>query len=268
MSSEDVIDRAHARCLHRAEDGVAALEVYEDDRYRWLQSDSGMLHSVMDRRAPERLVLPYTRAMMAGLLFVDTPRAVHMLGLGGASQLRFLRHHFANACITAWESEQHVIDIARRYFDVPGDDENLRIIHQDVRTDIAVDDPSADLILVDLFAADGLPPWVRGKTLHECCRRRLDRHGVQVTNLWVDADDEFLGVMDGVQRAYGERTLVLPVPGFRNLIVLAFNASPRLDFASLVERASVLGERTGIDYVDLLERMRESNYSNDTGFVL
>lgn len=227
-----------------------------------------MLHSLMDRHSPERLVLPYTKAMMAGLLFIDTPRTVHMLGLGGASQLRFLRHHFPGVHITAWESEGHVIDIARRYFHVPDGEPDVCIVHRDVRTDLAVDDPSADLILVDLFAAGGMPSWMREKTLHECCRRRLAPHGVQITNLWVDADDELLDVMRGVERAYGERTLVLPVPGYRNLVVLAFNTAPRLDFEHLDARARALGERTGIDCLELLARMRESNYSDDTGFVL
>ena len=57
------------------------------------QNDDGTLHSLMDRRSPERLVLPYTAAMMAALLFIDAPRSVSMLGLGAGSQARFLRHY-------------------------------------------------------------------------------------------------------------------------------------------------------------------------------
>jgi spermidine synthase len=265
---EAVIDRAHARLLHRTGHQSGAFEVYEDDRYRWLQNDDGTLQSLMDRRSPERLVLPYTAAMMAGLLFVDTPRSVLMLGLGGASHVRFLRHYFAETRITVRESEPDVIDIARRHFGFADVDERIRIVNEDARTDLAVDDPSTNLILVDLFAAGGLPPWVREKSLHACCRRRLDSHGVQVTSLWVDADDEFLDVMSGVQKAYDKRTLVLTVPGYRNLVVLAFKTTPRLDFASLEERAIALGERTGLDYIAMLDRMRESSYFDQTGFVL
>ncbi len=261
------IDRSNARLVQRTQLGPAALEVYEDHRYRWLQNDDGTLQSLMDRRLPERLVLPYTVAMMAGLLFIDAPRSVLMLGLGGGSQARFLRHYFADACITAWESNAEVIDIARHHFHLPDENSRVRIINEDVRIGVADESLPADLILLDLFAADGLPAWVRHETLHQRCRRRLDRHGVLVCNLWVDADDECLEVMGGVQKAFDARTLVLNVPGYRNLIALAFNDTPCLAFAELRSRASTLTESTGLDYTGMLNAMRESNASDDAGFV-
>lgn len=265
---EDVIDRAGARLLQRTHNGSAPVEVYEDDRYRWLQNHNGTLQSLMDRRSPERLVLPYTQAMMTGLLFVDAPKSVLMLGLGGASQLRFLRHYFADTPITAWESDAQVIAVARRYFGLSDEDEGVHIFNQDARTGVAAGDQSADLILLDLFGADGSPPWVRQAAFHENCRRRLDDHGVLVANLWVDADDEFLAIMDGVQAAFEQRTLVLPVPGYRNHIVFAFKGAAHLEFATLQARATSLARHTGVDCGGFIGGMRESNLSDDTGFVV
>jgi spermidine synthase len=265
---EDLIDRAGARLLHRTRGGPAPLEVYEDHRYRWLQNHNGTLQSLMDRRSPERLVLPYTQAMMTGLLFVDAPKSVLMPGLGGASQLRFLRHYFADTHITAWESDAQVITVARRYFGLPDRDEGVRIFNRDARTAVAADDLSADLILLDLFGADGSPPWVRQAAFHENCRRRLDDDGVLVANLWVDADDEFLAIMDGVQAAFHKRTLVLRVPGYRNHIVFAFKGAAHLEFATLQARAASLARHTGVDCGDFIVGMRESNLSDGTGFVV
>jgi len=263
-SIEQIIDRERARLLDRA---GATFEVYEDDRYRWLQHRDGTLHSLMDRQAPERLVLPYTCAMMAGLLFVEDARSVLMLGLGGASQVRFLRHHFPSIRITAWESDTQVIDVARRHFGIKDATDSMLIVNQDVRAGITGTSPSADLILLDLFGGDGPPAWLREPEVYARCRRQLSPDGVLAANLWADSDDEFLGVMDGIGEVFERRTLVLCVPGYRNLVVLAFAGQPRLDFAGLRERATGLGARTDLNCVGLLEAMRESNYTDTNGFV-
>jgi spermidine synthase len=260
-------DHGDARLLYRAGHGSSAIAVYENDCYRWLQNENGTLHSLLDLHSPQRLILPYTQAMMAALLFIDAIDSVLMLGLGGASQARFLRHHFAHARITVLESNADVIDVARRYFDLSDDNEKLRVSNKSARTDIATDGPPADLILMDLFCADGLPSWVRDKALHQRCRHRLGIQGVLAANLWVDTDDEHLRVMDGVQEAFENRTLVLGVPGYRNLVVLAFNNTPPLDFATLGRRAAMLGDQTGLDFTAQLVTMRESNFSDETGFV-
>ena len=264
---EQVIDRARARLLDRGSDAHASFEVYEDEHYRWLQNRDGTLHSLMDRRAPERLVLPYTNAMMAGLLFVEDARSVLMLGLGGASQARFLRHHFPDVRITAWESDAQVIDMARRHFGLDDANGSILIVNQDVRAGIAGAGPAADLVLLDLFDADGLPAWLREPDVYALCRRQLAPDGVLAANLWVDGDDEFLGVMDGIQAVFESRTLVLCVPGYRNLVVLAFASRPRLDFAGLHARAAALGARTDLDCAALLDALRESNYTDANGFV-
>ena len=246
----------------------AAFEVYEDDRYRWLQTPDGTLHSLMDRRAPECLVLPYTAAMMGGLLFLDAPGSVLMLGLGGGSQARFLRHHFPDAPITAWERDAEVVAIARRDFGLGEEDDGVRIIVDDARSVIDFDGPAADLILLDLFGAGGMSSWMREAAIYKSYRRHLAGDGVLAANFWIDEGDEFLEVLNGIQRAFEERTLLLAVPGYRNFVVLAFKTTPRLDFAHLDQRAVELGERTGVDFRDLVAGMRECNYSDENGFVL
>lgn len=267
LSRHAPFDLGEARLLERVDEDGATFEVLENDRYRWLQTGDGTLQSAMDHRSPERLVLPYTVTMMAALLFVDDPRSVLMLGLGGGSQARFLRHHFPDADITAWEQDEAVVAMARRHFALDSD-AAVRIVNEDARAVVDFVGPPVDLVLLDLFGTGGMSPWMREARVYKGCRRRLAPHGVLAANLWVEPDDEFLGVLDGVQKAFGERTLLLTVPGYRNLVALAFDQPPPLDFAHLRPRAETLSERTGIDFGALLESMRESNYSDESGFVL
>jgi spermidine synthase len=206
---EDLIDRERARLLARTGEEAGAFEVYEDERYRWLQTRDGTLHSLMDRRAPARLLLPYTAAMMAGLLFVDAPGSVLMLGLGGASQARFLRRHFPDTLITAWERDTEVVEIARRDFGLAEEDDGIHIVTDDARSVIDFDGPPADLILLDLFGAGGMSPWIREAGIYKSCRRHLARDGVLVANFWIDEDDEFLDVLNGIQRAFEERATAI-----------------------------------------------------------
>jgi spermidine synthase len=222
----------------------------------------------MDRRAPARLVLPYTAAMMAALLFMPAPRQAFMLGLGGASQVRFLRYHFTAARITAWESDARTIALARRHFALPGERDGVQVIHQDAHAGIAVHDGSADLILVDLFSAQGLAPLVHARALHDDCRRTLAAEGVLAANLWVESDDESLHVMAGLQDAFAGHTLVLTLPGYRNMVVLAFNGTPCLEFARLRERATELNAHTGLDYENMLKVLRQNNRSDANAFSL
>lgn len=261
-------EQGEARLLQRVRHPGATVEVYEDDGHRWLQNGNGTLQSLMDRRAPERLVLPYTARMMAALLFMDAPEKILMLGLGGASHARFLHHHYPEARISAFEAHPQIIALARRYFHLPGEAQGLRVINADVGAGFDATDGSADLILLDVFDAQGLPPWVPEEALQMRCRRALGEAGVLSANLWVDADDEHLSVLHGMQAAFEHRILALGMPGYRNLVVLAFKNPPRLDFATLATRAARLSQRTDLDFAAMLDALRASNASDASGFLL
>src|SRR5882724_10656236 len=74
---------------------------------------------------PDELVLSYTRAMMAFLLFHPRPEHVVMIGLGGGSLTKFVYRNLPDARTTVIESEPKVIAVARQYFHLPPDDGRL-----------------------------------------------------------------------------------------------------------------------------------------------
>jgi spermidine synthase len=207
--------------------------------------------------------------MATVLLFLEQPATALLLGLGGGSLVRFLRAHRAGLDITVVERDRAVVSIAREFFEIPEDGPDFRVVEADARSAVTEREPQADLIFADLFDGGGLPGWIREAPVYAACRNHLSPGGALVSNLWVDKDDESLRVMGGIREAFDGRTLVITLEGYRNLIVLAFDAPPaHLDFCTLYERAEDLGARTAIDFPRLLTGMRDANLVDDQGFVL
>src|SRR5438270_10265377 len=89
---------------------------------RRLQFDLYTVQSAMHRQHPDRLILAYTRKMMACLLFNRTPARILLLGLGGGSLAKFCYRHLPDSSITAVELNPDVIAL-REEFHIPPDNE-------------------------------------------------------------------------------------------------------------------------------------------------
>lgn len=252
----------------RLGDGAQAMEIGEDGKTRWLRYVGGAVQSRMDLAAPQRLVLPYTRAMMTALLFVEAPGHAALLGLGGGSLARFLRHAFPAVRITAVERHRAVIDAARERFLLPGESEGCAVLEGDARE--RVDELEVvDLLAVDLFEENGLPAWVGGAEFCTRCHDRLRPGGALAANLWLTSDDEFLAVVGGLNEAFDRRVLLVPVAGYRNIIALAFPRRPAAgDFATLYRRAAALEARTGLALARFVAGMRGANLHDERSLIL
>lgn len=163
-----------------------APRVSEAGGLRSLRFDHSTVQSVMSVSEPDALVLDYTRAMMAFLLFVPQPRHILMIGLGGGSLAKHCLRALPQARVTVVEIDSAVIDLRER-FAIPPDDERFRVICGDgavhVRDAAAGE---ADVLLVDGFLADGLPAELGTADFYASCRRMLAPGGVLVLNHWKD----------------------------------------------------------------------------------
>ncbi|MCP5155356.1 MAG: fused MFS/spermidine synthase [Ectothiorhodospiraceae bacterium] len=258
MSAGPRPDPTRTRLLERVGLGTDAWEVWEDDHLRWLQLGDGTVQSMMHRDRPAALALPYTRAMAASLLFEPRPQTALLLGLGGGSLARFLGATVPGIGLRAAELDPEVVRLARTYFALPPGLDAIAVA--DARIVLADQPDPADLVLVDLFGVEGLPRFVLEPDLYRLIRMRLSPAGIVVANLWVRDDDEFLGVIGGMREVFDGRVLVIDVPGFRNLVAIAF-ASPAAGhpIAELRARARELRHRTGVDFGSLVERLTVCN---------
>lgn len=146
---------------------------------------STLIQSCMRLDDPLDLVLDYTRAMMGFLLIEPAPRSILMIGLGGGSMLKYMHKHLPEADITTVEISQDVIDL-RQDFHIPPDDARMRIIWADGARFVRQPPQRYDVILVDGFSGEGLPPVLCSRSFYTHCRSALTPDGVLVANVQAD----------------------------------------------------------------------------------
>nr|WP_315254994.1 fused MFS/spermidine synthase [uncultured Duganella sp.] len=142
-----------------------------------------MVQSEMRLSRPDQLVLGYVRAMMCFVLFQPRPEHIVMVGLGGGSLAKFCYRYLPQARITVLELDPQVIAL-REQFAIPPDNPRFRVIQADAVAYLPRLAGSADVLLVDGFDADGLPPPLGSASFYADCRRALRPGGVMVANIF------------------------------------------------------------------------------------
>ena len=93
-------------------------------------------------------------------------------------------------------------------------------------------------MLVDLFGAHTFPAQCNTYAFFKQCQRLLLPNGILAVNL---ADmTEQRNVFDWIQEDFDQKTIVLPVKGASNIIVLAFNGPSITPLLSLLEECGEL----------------------------
>ncbi|HEX5311698.1 fused MFS/spermidine synthase [Aquabacterium sp.] len=211
-----------------------------------LSFESTLIQSSMRRADPNELVLDYTRTMMGALLFDSQPGHVLMIGLGGGSMVKYLYHYVPQARITAVEINQGVIDM-RQEFCIPPDDERLRVLCEDGALHVAQHRRTYDLILVDGFTGEGLPPALSSDAFYRACKAALKPGGIMVANVQADTQ-ETRTVVKRIQKAFDRAVISVESDEGGNEIVTAgefdtFMAA-RADFTRRWERLDKVHRET------------------------
>ncbi|CAL1240782.1 hypothetical protein [Candidatus Methylocalor cossyra] len=242
--------------IHRDRDQHGWIEVVDTFGVRSLHFGTPSRQSAMSLVEPERLELPYVRAMLTGLLFRPDPGPVLLLGLGGGSLARFLLRHFPDCRIEAVESRARVVELARRFFQLP-EDPRLTVHVADGRDFVCAraegDTAVYGQILVDAYDQAGLAPQVQGHEFFAAAVKLLQGDGVLAINLW-GSDHPALRQGLALLDCYCQRrTLRLPVFGRGNVIGFGFGAALAWPGRELLERrARALERRLGIEFPRLL----------------
>jgi spermidine synthase len=244
--------------IHRTVDRDVSVEVSEIDGIRSLHLGSETVQSSMSLADPTALVLSYTRAMMAFLLFLPKPQHVVMIGLGGGSIAKFVYRHLPWAKTTVIELEPRVLAAARQYFHVPADDDRFCIELGEGSTWVAAHPQSCDLLMVDGYDGNEQVAELCSEGFYADARRALSGDGILVVNLW-SSDTRFDAYLQRIERVFGA-VICVPAEKRGNVAVLALSRSPgRPRWDDLRDRARRLQDQYGLEFLKFVEDLREIN---------
>lgn len=239
-----------------------AVDVSEINGVRALHLGSATVQSAMRIRDPFALELSYTRAIMCFLLFHPNARQMLTIGLGGGSVAKYVYANCPDIVSKVLEINTKVIQVARNQFHVPDDTDRLEVIVADGLQYLAEHTNITDVLLIDAFDRNGIPPGFCSQDFFDQCEGILRYDGVFVINLW-GSDKNFDVYLYRIEQSFNGNVLMLPTGKPGNIAVFGFKREPAdLRISHLRERAKTLEKTHSIEFLQFIEKLVEHNHSS------
>jgi len=234
------------------------IRVWQQYDRRWLDFNDGLVQSEIILNTPELLPLPLNRAMLAGMMFVDTPQRVLLAGMGGGTTARYFSACFPDVKGEAVEKSEVVAKLAQEYFDFPSN-KNWQIVKQDILDYVQNCSEKYDLIVIDIAMEQKTPEWLLDRTFLQQCRSLLTDNGHISFNLLVDDANGFMHSVSALRAVFDRRVVCLSLPTYRNIIVLGFNNVPTYLPQDAQTRLADLESSWGLEFDEFYQQMQKDN---------
>lgn len=145
--------------------------------------------SCVNLEDPDRLVFPYARMMLGGLLVDPQPERILMIGLGGGSITRVFHGLYPDAIQDLVEIDAAVVRVAREYFmfeEQPGMEVHVRDARVFVKRALASGE-QYDYVMLDAFTGDYIPEHLMTREFLQEVRGILAPDGVVVANTFASS---------------------------------------------------------------------------------
>lgn len=244
----------------------APLELVEHGGVRYLHAGGNAIQSAMRLAAPDRLELPYTRALLGLLLFNPNPRTMLLIGLGGGSIARFVHQHLAQTRMVAVERDARMPAIARSQFGLPPDDARLQVEVADGLAHLAAHANHYDSIILDAFDNNEPAASLSTPAAYDALRRALAEPGVAAINFMASAG-QLEPRLPALREAFGGRVLLMLSSDRANLVAFAFRGGPGCHaLEALRQTAAQLEPTLELGLARTLQGLEEMNPTT-TGFL-
>src|SRR5690606_14674160 len=219
-------------------DFMSHITILKHGDIRSLHFGTPAVQGAMHVERPNEILLEYVQQMMMWLLFREPEGHIVQLGLGAAALTKFCHAHFPKTHVTAVELDPEVIDVCRREFALPPDDERLNVLNMDA-LDFVGDFSrrrTIDVLQVDLYDAQAHEPVLSSEAFYKACARCLTPDGMMTVNLYCDWPEHARHIRR--LEACFESVAWLPLVHDNNIVAIAFKRSPAVDFEWLRQRAA------------------------------
>ncbi len=180
----------------------------------------GVRQSLVKLDDPEHLALAYTEVALTGLTLCAEPKRILVIGLGGGTLPRFLRHHYPKAVIDAVDINPEVAIAAITQLGFR-EDAAMRVHIADGRKFVESVREPYDAIFLDAYGADSVPAHLTTREFMAAVRRATSPTGVVVGNVWQNSSRPPYAAIVSTYRASFDTFHVLRVRGTGNRILLA-----------------------------------------------
>ena len=181
------------------------------------------------------------------------------IGLGGGSVAKYVHKHCQGIKSTVVEINPKVIQMARNQFYVPENDDYFDVIEGDGLQYLVEHIHATDVLLIDAFDSNGIPPDFCSQDFFDQCSATLKSDGIFVINLW-GSDKNFDIYLQRIEQSFEQKVLMMRTGKPGNIVVFGFNKAPsNLNVVSLQERAKALEAQHQIEFSDFIDKLCNDN---------
>lgn len=239
--------KAPPNVIHRRASDLGTLFVvdHHDLRHLRIGSEDGMEQSVVSLVNPEHVHVEYVREAFLALAFIELPKRLLMIGLGGGVFSSRLRQAFPKTRIDAVDISPDIVDVAKTYFGVC-EDTYMRIHVEDGQAFVTRTRHTYDLALLDAYSGTGVPEHLSTPEFFSSVSRRVSPNGMAILNIAIDDAPAEHALIRGF-RATFPHTASLRTPTDDNILIFGSH-SPLTSAVEVQLRAKQLTRELGLSW--------------------
>jgi spermidine synthase len=217
------------------------IRVTEDrDGVRTLRfGDSGTRQSVVKVDDPTYLGLAYSKVMPLSLGFIERPKRILVVGLGGGALPVFFHTILPEAKVDIVELDEDVVRTASEFCGFV-QDQRMRVSVEDGRDFIEGCAGAYDLIVLDAFDADSVPRHLLTEEFLQAVKSALNPDGAVVSNVWGPALNRLYSRILATYRHVFDPVFILDVPNPGTKVFIGLSRACRWTAAELVQRMAAV----------------------------
>jgi len=226
----------------------------------------GVPQSVVKLGDPEHLELPYASVLPICLAFVQKPRRILIVGLGGGTVPGYFHSQFPEMAVDVVEIDKEVLEVAKTYCGFK-EDARMHVFVEDGRDFIENCCDRYDIIVLDSFDSETIPRHLLTLEFLQAVRNALTPKGIVVANVWGRAinrsyDPMLLTYREAFKEVY---IFDVPVPGTK--IFVALPGRQEMTREDLLQRSREISERSGLrhDISHAIASFRNSDFEHCRG---